>query len=50
MPGSRDQARELVDRYLDAAVAEARVEAAGAKHAAFGRRSCGQGRNLSGNT
>jgi integrase len=28
MPGSRDQARELVDRYLDAAVNEARVEAA----------------------
>jgi integrase len=30
MPGSRDQTRELVDRYLDAAVAEARVEAAAA--------------------
>jgi integrase len=30
MPGSRDQARELVDRYLEAAVAEARVEAAAA--------------------
>jgi hypothetical protein len=28
MPGSRDQARELVDAYLDAAVREARVEAA----------------------
>lgn len=27
MPGSRDQTRELVDSYLEAAVAEARVEA-----------------------
>ena len=27
MPGSRDQARELVDAYLDAAVQEARIEA-----------------------
>jgi len=30
MPGSRDQARELVNRYLEAAVNEARVEAAAA--------------------
>jgi hypothetical protein len=30
MPGSRDQARELVDRYIEAAVAEARIEAAAA--------------------
>jgi integrase len=30
MPGSRDQARELVDRYLAAAVDEARIEAAAA--------------------
>jgi hypothetical protein len=28
MPGSREQARELVDRYMEAAVMEARVEAA----------------------
>jgi hypothetical protein len=27
MPGSREQARELVDAYLDAAEQEARVEA-----------------------
>jgi hypothetical protein len=27
MPGSRDQARELVDRYMEAAVAEAIAEA-----------------------
>ncbi|HEX4305308.1 MAG TPA: site-specific integrase [Solirubrobacterales bacterium] len=27
MPGSRDQARELVDAYLDAAIREARIEA-----------------------
>lgn len=36
MPGSRDQARELVDRYLDAAVAEARTEAAAADPCASG--------------
>jgi integrase len=30
MPGSREQARELVDRYIEAAVGEARVEAASA--------------------
>lgn len=30
MPGSREQARELVDAYLEAASAEARVEAAAA--------------------
>lgn len=31
MPGSRDQARELVNRYLTAAVDEARIEAAAAE-------------------
>ena len=36
MPGSRDQARELVDAYLDAAVNEARVEAAAADPCASG--------------
>jgi hypothetical protein len=30
MPGSRDQTRELVDRYLDAALVHARVSAAAA--------------------
>ena len=30
IPGSRDQARELVDGYLDAAAREARIEAASA--------------------
>jgi integrase len=30
MPGSRDQTRELVDRYLDAALSDARVAAAAA--------------------
>jgi integrase len=30
MPGSREQARELVDAYLDAAIREAKVEAAAA--------------------
>jgi hypothetical protein len=33
MPGSRDQARELVDAYLDAAISEGRIEAACASDA-----------------
>jgi len=36
MPGSREQARELVDAYLDAAEREARVEAAAADLCASG--------------
>jgi integrase len=36
IPGSRDQARELVDGYLDAAAREARVEAASAEAFASG--------------
>lgn len=36
IPGSRDQARELVDRYLEAAAAEARSEAAAAQPFASG--------------
>lgn len=36
IPGSRDQARELVDRYLEAAAAEARAEASAANPFASG--------------
>jgi hypothetical protein len=35
MPGSREQARELVDTYLDVAVSEARAEAAAGQSGAM---------------